>query len=180
MVRQVIDNQLVRRIIVDAIGTHACLRDAREAGVHVFPARDRAIEICMPLAPRTVQKITSIPWASRIERRDLEQAALLGIIEAIDSYEPGRTYNGKPIAVTTHLFWRIRKRVYEEIADNHWILAKPTRSDMESYMKGTMSEGDRQAYINAVLLPVIDPESNRVGIDGSHVSSWINVRDSHE
>lgn len=176
----VIDHHLVRRIIVDAIGDHASLREARENGVFVIFARDRAIEICMPLAPRTVKKIASIPWASRVDKKDLEQAALMGIVEAIDSYEPRRMHNGRPIQVNTHLFWRIRKRVYEEIANNHWQIAKPSRSDMEAYMKGTMTEQERQAYINAVLLPVIDPESNRHGSDGRHVSSWVNVKDSHE
>jgi hypothetical protein len=174
-----IDHRLVRRIIVEAIGSHACLADAREAGVYVIPARDRAIEVCMPLAPRTVRKLASIPWASRIEQGDLEQAALLGIVEAIDSYDPSRTHNGKPISVTTHLFWRIRKRVYEEIANNHWIIAKPTRSDMESYMKGTMTDSERMAYVNAVLLPIIDPEQARHHVDGRHVASWVHVEESH-
>jgi DNA-directed RNA polymerase specialized sigma subunit len=175
-----IDHHQVRRIIMDAIGEHACLREARENGMYVIVARDRAIEICMPLAPRTIKKLASIPWASRIEKADLEQAALEGIIEAIDSYEPRRMHNGRPIQVNTHLFWRIRKRVYEEIANSHWQIARPSRTDMEAYMKGTMSEADRQAYINAVLLPVIDPEHNKHGTDGRHVRSWINVKDSHE
>lgn len=153
-----IDNALVRRIIIDAIGPHASLQQARERGCYVVPARDRAIELCMPLAPRTVRAMTKIPFASRVERSDLEQAALLGIVEAIDTYEPRRMHDGRPIQVNTHLFWRIRKRVYEEIANGHWVLARPTRADMDAYFKGTMTEGQRQAYINSVLLPVFDHE----------------------
>lgn len=153
-----IDDDRIRRVIIDAIGRHDSLRAAREANVFVVPARDRAIELASPLAARLCRKIIRVPWTSRIQYEDLEQSALEGIVEGIDSYEPGRIFNGRPIKPSTHLFWRVRKRVLEEVQDTHWIVAKPTRSDIEAFMKDEMTEGQREAYILAVLRPVADPE----------------------
>lgn len=158
-----IDEARIRAIIVDAIGPHSCLREARESGLYVVRQRDEAIELAQPLAPRLARTLVKVPWTSRIQYEDLEQSALEGIVEGIDSFDPTKTYKPKKgperlVAVTTHLFWRIRKRVFMEVQDTHWLLAKPSREDIEAYMKGTMDEGARRAYVNAVLNPVADAD----------------------
>lgn len=153
-----IDEKRVRAVIFNAIGPWSCLAEASQNGVFVVPRRDRAIELAMPLAGRAAEHLVRLPWASRVRREDVEEAAIEGLIEAVDSYEPRRCYRGTPILPSTHFFWRIRKRVYEEIQDTHWLIAKPSRADIESYMKGQMSESERIAYVNAVLRPIDNPE----------------------
>jgi DNA-directed RNA polymerase specialized sigma subunit len=159
MARDIVDVDLVRRIITAAVGPHASLREARENGVYVMPSRDRAIELCMPLAPRTIERLTAIPWASRVEFADLEAAALQGIVEGVDRYQPRKLYKGKPIQVNTYLHLWIRKRVYEEVQQNHWAIMRPPRSHVEPYMQGVMSQSERETYIDTFLKPVIDHEA---------------------
>lgn len=158
-----IDDEGIRGVISEAIGTYPSFLAAREANVFVVPARDLAIEMASPLAPRLARTLIRVPWTSRIQYEDLEQAAMLGIIEGIDSFEPAKTYEDKRgkthlVKPSTHLFWRIRKRVLEEVQDTHWIVAKPTRADIEAYMKNEMAPNEREAYIRAVLRPIDDPE----------------------
>jgi hypothetical protein len=174
-----IDDARVRRIIVDAVGHYATLAEAERAGVYVVPARDEAIELAMPLAPRAAQVLVRLPWASRCEESDIEQAACLGLIEAMSTYDVTRTYKGRPILPSTHLYWRIRKRVYEEVQDTHWTISRPARADIERYMKeGAMDDAERVAYRNAVLLPVEDPETYHYTAVGredeylSHKAAW--------
>jgi hypothetical protein len=161
-----IDDEKIRRIIVDAVGPHASLAEAQRAGMYVVRQRDAATELAMPLAPRAAEHLVSLPWASRCEEGDVIQAALLGLVEAVGTYDVTKRYNGKPIAPSTHFYWRIRKRVYEEIQDTHWVVARPSRSDVEAYMKGSMSECERRAYTNAVLRPVDNPDEKRIHQSG--------------
>lgn len=159
--RREIDHVAVRELILSAVGEHESLREARQAGVYVIPVRDEAITMCAPLAARTVDHLIRMPDMTRIEKRDLEQAAILGIIEGVDTYQPRRLYRtpadrkagrpGRPIQVNTHLFFRIRKRVYEEVATAHWSIMRPNRAEMERYMKNAMTEGERRAYINTYM-----------------------------
>lgn len=154
----VVDADQVRSIIVGVIGEHSTIRDAREAGVYVIPARDRAIEMCLPLAPRTIHKLTTIPWASRVEFDDLEGAACQGIVEGIDRFQPRKTYKGQPIKVNTYLYLWIRKRVLEEVAANHWSIMRPARALMESYMKGELDPFEREAYMDDYLRPAMSED----------------------
>lgn len=147
----------IRRLIIQAIGPHRCLREAREAGINVIPVRDRIIEMCMPYARRVSQQIANtMPRSTRLEIIDIEQAAMVGIIIAVDSYEPAKRYDDKPIHVSTHLYFRIRKHVYEEISDAHWTIMKPPRDQVRPYMKGNMGPLDHEHYISTFVRG-IDP-----------------------
>lgn len=161
-----IDDARIRRIIVDAVGPHASIAEAQRAGLYIVRSRDAAIELAMPLAPRAAEHLVTLPWASRVEAEDVEAAALWGLVEAVDSYDVTRTYKGKPILPSTHFYWRIRKRVYEWIQETHWRIAKPSRTDVERYMKGDMDDDERRAYTNAVLRVYDDPAEKRVTQEG--------------
>lgn len=185
-----IDEARIRAIVREAIGPHSCLRQARESGLYVVRERDAAIELAAPLAPRLARTLVKVPWTSRVQYEDLEQSALEGIVEGIDSFDPTKTYTPKGggtrlVAVSTHLFWRIRKRVFMEVQDTHWLLAKPSREDIEAYMKDAMTEGERLAYINAVLKPAGDVENPSSGAptmvhaDGMTAVAYAHRRELH-
>lgn len=169
MARAPVDTALVRRVILGAIGQCDSLKDAKEQGLYVTRQRDRAIELCMPLAPRTVERMTTIPWASRVEFADLEAAALLGIVEGIDSFQPRHSGAAQ---VSTHLWFRIVKRIYEEVEANHWTIMRPPRDQVRPYMKGAMSEDERHRYIATFVRPVIDPEPGREAHDSHDHDAW--------
>lgn len=172
--RQKVDDDLVRSTILDAIGEHATMREAQCAGVYVHPVRDLVVATCMPLAPRFIHSMTSIPWASRVEFDDLEGAALEGIVEGVDRYQPRKTYKDKPIKPSTYLYLWIRKRVLEEVAATHWAIMRPPRALMESYFKDGLEPGEREAYMDDFLRPVRaftkDPTSDVIG-------RWDGTRD---
>lgn len=158
-----VDDERIRRIVLDAIGHYECIAQARENGLYVVRQRDEVIELAMPLAPKLARRLVRVPWTSRVHYEDLEQAACEGIIEGVDSFDPRRTYFKKDgsehlVKPSSHLFWRVRKRVFMEVQDTHWLLAKPSREDVEAYMKGLMNEADRRAYVNAVLRPIDDAD----------------------
>lgn len=157
-----IDDALARKLTLAAIGEHASFAAAREAGLYVIPQRDRVVEVCLPMVPGTVRKIIRLPEQSRISYDDLYQAASFGLIEAVDSYDPRKLVLVKkqmrPIKISTHAWWRIRKRVLEEVQDTHWVIARPPRAATESFMKDEMNEAERQHY-NATVLAAVDFES---------------------
>lgn len=159
-----IDHELIRQIILTAIGPWACIHEAREHDVFLIPARDRAVELAMPLGPRIAQQYANrMPRETRVEILDLEQAGRQGVLEGIDRYKPRKIYQspsdkkagrpGKPIQVDTYLYLWIKKRVLEEIAGTHWRVSKPPRKDMERYMKGEMTELENLEYVNSVTMP---------------------------
>lgn len=144
--------------MLDCIGEHQTFMAAAEAGIHITPARDRVVEICIPLAAIGVRKYGSrIPTLSRIERDDLLQAALEGILHAVNDYDPRHTYNGRPLQINTWLFFRIRKEIYREISDHHWTISKPSWTDRENYMNDRLSADDRALYIDEYLRAAPDP-----------------------
>ncbi len=146
MSREAFDDTLVRGIILEAIGPYKNFREAREHGVNVTIARDRVIELCVEFAPAAINKLAQIPRSSRIERDDLLQAAVLGIIESLDSFQPRKTYKGQRIKVVTHIFWRVRKRVYKEVEEHHWNIMKPAQRDAEAYMQGKLDPDAHEKY----------------------------------
>lgn len=161
MQNQRVDTKRVRMVILEAIGESCCMSAAREAGLTVIAARDEAIEMCLPLGPRFVEKLTFLTHDSRIDKSDLVQAASMGIVEGVDSFQPRKMHQGRPIDISTHLYFRIRKRVYEEIVSGHWGNMKAPRALAEQFMKGgrgEMTEVDRVVYIHTFLSSVMSPE----------------------
>lgn len=168
-----IDHVLIRQVILDAIGPWQCIHEAREQGVYLIPARDRAIELAMPLGPKIAQQYRNrMPDGTRVEIRDLEQAGRQGVLEGIDRYQPRKLYKGKPIQVDTYLYLWVRKRVLEEIAGTHWRIQRPSRDEMERYMKGQMTDQEYYDYANTVLAPVVadfDGRWNGVELTGHQI-----------
>lgn len=154
-----IDHVRVRQVILDAIGPHGCIHEAREAGVYLMPARDLAIELAMPMGPKIAQQYANkMPRNTRVEIADLEQASRQGVLEGVDRYEPRKLYKGRPIQADTYLYLWIRKRVLEEIACTHWSITRPPRKEMERYMKGEMTDEEVHHYTKFVLRGVVDTD----------------------
>lgn len=152
-----IDHVRIRTIILDAIGPYGCIHEAREHGIFLIPARDRAIELAMPMGPKIAQQYRNrMPDGTRVDINDLEQAGRQGVLEGIDRYQPRKLYRGRPIQVDTYLYLWIRKRVLEEIAESHWLITKPPRDERERYFKDEMTELERIEYANLVLSPKVD------------------------
>lgn len=177
-----IPNQEIRKIIIDAIGDHSCLLEAQLAGEFVVPARDRAIELALPLGPRLAQKMfNKMPEETRVEIEDLEQASRIGVMLGIDRYNPSILYQsptdkkagrpGRPIQVNTYCQIWVRKFIFEEIAETHWRVAKPTREDRERFFNDSMSHDERVLYAHLVLTPKTTVD---VRFD---LAEWVSERD---
>lgn len=160
-----INDELARKVTLEAIGSYDSFRCAREGGLYIIEERDQVVEICLPMIPGTVKSIISLPEQSRIDYRDLYQAAAWGLVEAVDSFEPRKIVlhnkRPRPIKISTHAWWRIRKRVLEEVQDTHWVIARPPRSATESFMKDQMTDAERELYVFTVLAPF-----------ESHIDTW--------
>lgn len=66
---------------------------------------------------------------SHIDGDDILQAAMMGLIDAVDRYEPDKGF-----AFTTYAnFWLI-KRIDEEISANHWTTVRPPRNQMRDFL----------------------------------------------
>lgn len=174
--RQRVDDDLVRCAILDAIAEHETLRDAQCAGIYVHPVRDLVVAACMPLAPRTIHKLTTIPWASRVDFEDLEGAALQGIVEGVDRYQPRKLYKGQPIKPSTYLYLWIRKRVLEEVAATHWAIMRPPRAQMEAYFKDELDPLEREAYMDDYLRPARDEDERSDSYDRYYDREWADLQ----
>lgn len=154
---EAIDHARVRQIIVDVIGRYSCIAEAAERGVYVVPARDEAIRIALPMGSRMAQQYRNrMPDDTRVTIKDLEQAGALGVVQAVNRYKPATLYKGRPVRFDTYAYNWIRKYVLEEIADTHWIITCPPRTERERYFKDEMSEVERIEYANLVLAPKVD------------------------
>lgn len=137
-----IDSQRAALLIARACGPYETLGQAMVAGRRVQRERDEAVEICMPYAGRLVNKLIVLPAQSRVEYQDLEGAALLGLVEAIDSFEHRRG-----VQIQTHCYFRMFKRICDERAQSHWTTAKPPRALIDKFMSGRMTPEEQQSYI---------------------------------
>lgn len=144
-----IQRERATRIIIEAVGEYASIREARIAGCKIHRERDEVIELCLPYAPPIVGKLMKLPGASRVDKQDLESAAALGICEGVDSFE-----HRKGVLITTHIWWRIFKQIQEERLMSHWTIMKPPDNLMREYMRGDMTEREQDAYINQFVRPV--------------------------
>lgn len=142
----------VHRVIVDAIGPHASLREASKAGIYVVPARDEAVRLCLPLVDRTVNALLKrMPDWSRIERDDLFQAASLGMFEGVDRFEPARG-----VQVQTVIWNWMRMRMNRERDLHHWTIMKPPHKEIVLFMSGGMDQQQQDHYMNKYILPNSD------------------------
>lgn len=137
------DHRKVARIILAAVGPHECLLEAREHGLRVDKARDEAIELCIPTAHHFVEALYHASPASRIERDDIRQAAMIAVIRGVDVYRPR---NPDGAIITTFLWYKIRKAIQREVQNTHWATMKPPQAMVERYMSRDMEEDEREQY----------------------------------
>lgn len=164
-----IDCARIERIIRACIGRHENIHAARLAGVFLIPARDRAVELALPYGMRLASStFRRIPDGSRIELRDLEQAASIGIINGIDRFKPAAGNQ-----VTTVLHTWVDKHLKIEIEENHWRTAKPSKADRRRYFgRDGMSDDERRDYETAFMAPVradFDGAWNGVELTGTQI-----------
>lgn len=177
-----IDSALVRQLIVDLVGEHRSIQHAEQQGVYVVPVRDKVIELCLPYGNRCMQRLFIMPEASRVDVRDLEQAAAVGICEAVANYDVTKRHNGRPIAITTHLYVWVRKHVFETVWRDHWSILKPSKRDFDTFVKDGMSPEERTLYNQTVLAPVtvMDVSADRTYHDSSDWYIWHDREQLHK
>jgi len=165
MARKQIDSQRATMLISQACCGHASLAAAMCAGLSVHRERDEAITICMPYAGRIVNKLISLPSMSRCEFDDLEAAALLGLVEGVDSYEYQR-----PVQIQTHIYYRMWKRISDERAISHWATMRPPRALIDKFMAGHLSPAEEAEYIKKFVAVSIMPGEEE------EIESWERTR----
>lgn len=77
---------------------------------------------------------------------DILQSAMLGLIDAVDKYDPDKGY-----AFTTYAHWWILKRIDEEITANHWNTMRPPRSLMRSFLYRKFDYEESGEYMNKFM-----------------------------
>jgi len=82
-----------------------------------------------------------------IDADDLLQSSLLGLVEAVDHYDPDRGY-----AFTTYAYWRILKYLSAQVADRHWNTLRPPKKVLRDYLQHMLDhegiENYKQAFIS--------------------------------
>lgn len=143
---------IVAAIVVACDGIYPTLKQARcvprdAARARLFQRqRDDIIESAVPYGRRFVGRLR-LPTMSRIEVEDLEGVAGLAIVEGIDSFDHTRG-----VAITTHLTFRLHKRIYEAKLD-HWGIMKPPKKLAKDYLAGRLTALEQDAYIDRYVRP---------------------------
>lgn len=93
---------------------------------------------------------------SHVEDDDLLQASLMGLIEAVDRYDPTKMHSEppRPYAFTTYAGWWILKRLNEEISNTHWNTMRPPREIMRAFLYDKMEPGQTGKYIKRYISEV--------------------------
>lgn len=73
---------------------------------------------------------------SHMDDDDILQASLLGLIHAVDRYDPDRQHGTPPrsYSFTTYAHFWIMKLIDEEISANHWNTLRPPRKLMRDFL----------------------------------------------
>lgn len=160
--RPVLTAQQISGRIIAAIGDHTSIAEAQAAGVHVTPIRDWVVTetrwYAWHVANKMYQRMRG--RATRCEWDDIESSAYVGLIEAVDCFDPRRMHEGRPIKIFTHLQWRIRKYVLEERQRSHWTLRQPSPDLYNDYMMNRLSPEEHMAYVEDFVAPVDLPDDD--------------------
>lgn len=81
-----------------------------------------------------------------IDSDDLLQAALMGLVEAVDRYDPDTGYS-----FTTYAHFWIVKRIAEEIGHRHWNTLRPPRNAMRSFLYKKLDYDGSTAYVDKFM-----------------------------
>lgn len=88
-----------------------------------------------------------------IDSEDILQAALMGLIEAVDRYDPNKRNEktGRAYAFTTFAHWWILKRINEEVWNRHWNTMRPPRQDMREFLYRKMGYDASAEYVEQYM-----------------------------
>lgn len=88
-----------------------------------------------------------------IDSEDILQSALMGLIEAVDRYDPDKLNEktGRPYAFTTFAHWWILKRINEEVWTRHWNTMRPPRHDMRAFLYRRMDYDATSEYVEQYM-----------------------------
>ena len=96
-------------------------------------ARKKMIEgnagLAYSLALRYSSYNTNENRSRHIDPDDILQAAMVGLIEAVDRYDPERGFR-----FSSYACFRILKRIRQDVAQQHWTTVKPPRDMTEKYL----------------------------------------------
>jgi RNA polymerase sigma factor (sigma-70 family) len=82
----------------------------------------------------------------QVDEDDLLQAAMVGLIEAVDRYDPEKGY-----AFVTYACWWINKLISEEIVRLHWSTVRPPKRLWRDYLYRKMNDGQQDDYISTFM-----------------------------
>ena len=161
-----VDNDAVIILIRRACDPHTTINDAMIAGVpSARRASDRIVEYYADYAAKLSSNMCrKIPYDSRVEHEDMRAAALLGLVEAVNSYDITRG-----VMLTTHIWNRVRKRVNQEIIASHWHTLKPPKNMAEKYL-GSGLDPEKALDYHRKCMQVADYEYVEDGLDDIY---WI-------
>lgn len=108
---------------------------------------------------------------SHIDSDDILQAAMMGLVEAVDRFDPDKGY-----AFTTYAHWWIVKRISEEISMTHWNTMRPPRNMMRDFLYKKMDSGEAGEYITKFMSGGGDAERGTQAQFNSHVDDDAHVR----
>lgn len=95
---------------------------------------------------RAIRYATMNSGWSHIEDDDILQAALLGLVEAVDRYDPDTGYS-----FTTYAHFWILKRITEEISTRIWTSMRPPRKDMRAFLYRKMDSSSTGDFIHKYM-----------------------------
>jgi len=81
-----------------------------------------------------------------IDEDDILQASLLGLVEAVDRYDPTTGFS-----FTTYAHWWILKRITDEVGIRHWTTMRPPRKEMRDFLYKKMNSEEIGEYISKYM-----------------------------
>lgn len=100
-----------------------------------------------------------------VDEEDILQASLIGLIEAVDRFDPDRGNR-----FTTYANFWIFKRVLEDIYSQLWVTVKPPLKDTHSFFRkmGETSQEESDAYVDRFILRGDSHPDESQGIDDGY------------
>lgn len=87
-----------------------------------------------------------------IDGDDILQSAFLGLVEAVDRYDPTKlSKEGKAYAFTTFAHFWILKRINEEVWQRHWNTMRPPRTEMREFLYKKMGYDASNDYVDQFM-----------------------------
>lgn len=123
------------------------IRLARLARQGDLRARQKLIEANAGLAYNNALRYSGMNRArTQIDPEDILQSAMIGLIEAVDSFDPEKGFK-----FVTYAHWWVNKRISEEIFKQHWNTVKPPEGMARGYLFRHMDDAEQGEYVNQFM-----------------------------